>query len=158
MYSNKVLTVHCEHKVLHFTRRATKHCVWCNTGIVARITPVHWGYGENRGSIEDAIVTLHCHWLYTQSRIWVHELSVLVPPCDIHSWEASGSTHKGQWVCFIDWYGSRLLRRQDFSWSCGGKGLHKWWKDESSTTSLLVHKRSVKDNLNSNCIIILIER
>ena len=121
MYSNEVLTVHCKHKLLHFTRRTTKQCVWGNTGIVACITPVHWWYGESRGGIEDAIVILHCHRLYTQSRIWVHELSVLVPPCDIHSWEASSSAHKAHWVHFINWYGSRFLRRQDLKWSCGGK-------------------------------------
>ena len=125
MYSNEVLTVHCERKLLHFTCRTTKQCVWCITGIVAYITHVHWRYGESRGGIEEAIVVLHCHWLYTQSGIWVHELSVLVLPCDIHSWEASGSAHKAHWVCFIDWYGSRLLRRQDLNWSCGGKDIHK---------------------------------
>ena len=121
MYSNKVLTVHCEHKLLHITHRTTKHCVWCNTGIVACITPVHWWYCESRGSVEEAIVTLFCHWLYTQCWIWVHELSVLVPPCDIHSWETSGRTHKTHWVCFINWYGCRFLRRQDLRRSCGGR-------------------------------------
>ena len=122
------LTVHCEHKPLYFTHRATKQCVWCNTSIVACITPVHWWNGEIRSGIEDAIFILLCHWLYTQSRIRVHELSVLVPPCDIHSWEASGSAYKAHWVCFINWYGSRLLRRQDLNWSCGGKDIHKMVK------------------------------
>ena len=121
----EVLTVHCEYKLLHISHRTTKHCVWCNAGIVACITPVHWWYGESRGGIEEAIVILHCHWLYTQSRIWVHELSGVVPPCDINSREASGSAHKTHWVCPINWYGSRLLRRQNFSWSCGERGIAK---------------------------------
>ena len=134
-HTGRVLTVHCDHKLLHITHRTTKHCVWCNTGIVAHITSVHWWYGEIRGGNKEAIFTLHCQWLYTQSGIWVHELSVLVLPCDIHCWEASGSAHKTHWACFINRYSSRLLRWQDISWSYGGKGFAKIDKIYSRTDS-----------------------